>query len=417
MQFHTGVQESRAILPAPPTFWSYSALTEIEACPRRYMLSRASYPDLWEGQGYPRIPSLSALFGDVVHGALDVIVTALVDAGCNSPQDAAAVSVLRELGGYTAVTDRAVDDRLTRLPTNPRLDADQRRRLVRDLRGRVAEARAEIQAYVSRTNFLSSASGTASGALGADAGEDSRTGLAFPRRPAEPGAHAEVLLAAEELRLMGRIDFLSVTSDRVDIIDYKTGTEDEGHLDQLRLYALLWDLDRIVNPRRRLASEITAAYPSRNVTIPGPSESALRELEFSFKQRIASADAEVQALVPRAIPEDKRCSTCQVRQLCDVYWSQMAPDPASLADGAWFDYQGVVGSQNGSRSWWMLHEGSGQRQLLLRTTATAPPLTQGSRIRVLGVRLDDDPEIDATAAVMTAWSEVFILASDDNEEV
>jgi hypothetical protein len=248
---------------------------------------------------------------------------------------------------------------------------------------------------------------------GATASADSGTGLPFPRRPAGPGAHAEVLLAAEELRLMGRIDLLSIAEDRVDIIDYKTGTEDPSHLDQLRLYALLWDLDRIVNPSRRFVSELTAAYPSRNVTIPGLSESTLRELESSLEQRIASADAEVQVSVPRAISNDKHCSMCQVRQLCDVYWSQMAPDPVNLADGTWFDYQGVVGPQNGSRSWWMLDEDNGQKQLLLRTTANTPPLVKGSRIRVLGVRLDDDPEIDATAAVMTAWSEVFILNALD----
>lgn len=410
-QFHTGVEESCAVLPTRPSFWSYSALKEIEACPRRYSLSRASYPDLWRGQGYPQVPTLAALFGDVIHGALDVIVTALVDAGCDSPQGASAVAVLRKLGGYTAVTERVIDDRLARLPTSPRLHADQRQRLERNLRGRVAEARAQIQAYACRTTFLPSPSGSASDATTSGG---SGSGFAFPRKPAKPGAHAEVLLAAEELRLMGRIDLLKIAEDRVDITDYKTGTEDPGHLDQLRLYALLWDLDQIVNPSRRLVSELTAAYPSRNVTIPAPSESALRELESSLKQRITSADEEIQAPVPRAIPNDQNCSKCQVRQLCDVYWSQMAPDPLSLADGTWFDYQGVVGTQNGSRSWWLLHEGNGQKQLLLRTTATTPPLSKGSRIRVLGVRLDDDPENNATAAIMTVSSEVFVLTALGN---
>ena len=87
----------------------------------------------------------------------------------------------------------------------------------------------------------------------------------------------------------------------------------------------------------------------------------------------------------------------------------MAPDPATLADGTWFDYQGVVGLQNGARSWWMVREGSGHKQLLLRTTATAPQLSIGSRIRALGLRFDEDPEVDATVAVMTAWSEVFFV--------
>ena len=63
------------------------------------------YPDLWDGRGYPRVPAFAALFGDVVHGALDTIVRALVAAGCESAQSAEAVTVLRQLGGYTAVIE------------------------------------------------------------------------------------------------------------------------------------------------------------------------------------------------------------------------------------------------------------------------------------------------------------------------
>jgi hypothetical protein len=407
-QFDAGIEASLADLPARPDFWSYSSLKEMETCPRRYLLSRASYPDLWEGRGYPKVPAVAALFGDVVHGALDAIVIALVDAGCESPRAAGAAAVLRELGGYTAVTERVLDERMERLDTNPRLDEDGRQRLNRDLRGRVAEARAQVQAYVSRVKLPPEGSGKASAGM---ASGDPGGGPAFGRRPVGSGAHAEMPLAAEELRLMGRVDLLAITEDRVDITDYKTGIEDPSHLDQLNLYALLWDLDRVVNPDRRPIAELTASYPSREVTISAPGESALRNLESSLKLRIASADAEIDTPVPRAVPSEEHCRFCQVRQLCDDYWSGMVPDPATLADGEWFDYQGVVGPQNGAHSWWMLREGSGQKQLLLRTTATAPQLSMGSRIRALGLRLDEDPEVNATVAVMTVWSEVFFLTA------
>jgi hypothetical protein len=85
--FDTGVDGMVAILPGRPDFWSYSSLKEIDACPRRYALSRSSYPQLWDGQGYPQVPATAALFGDVIHGALDRIVRALIAAGCASPQD------------------------------------------------------------------------------------------------------------------------------------------------------------------------------------------------------------------------------------------------------------------------------------------------------------------------------------------
>jgi len=91
-RFETGIESSEAILPGPPPLWSFSSLKEAGACQRRYALARASYPDLWDGRGYPRVPALAALFGVVVHGALDTIVKALVAAGCESAQSRSSAS-------------------------------------------------------------------------------------------------------------------------------------------------------------------------------------------------------------------------------------------------------------------------------------------------------------------------------------
>ena len=77
--YDTGVEHGQAILPGPPAMWSYSSLKEVESCPRRYVLSRADYPDLWDNHGYPRLPNPAAIKGDVVHGSLEIIVKALED--------------------------------------------------------------------------------------------------------------------------------------------------------------------------------------------------------------------------------------------------------------------------------------------------------------------------------------------------
>jgi hypothetical protein len=386
--------------------WSYSSLKEIEACPRRWMLAQAQYPDLWTGRGYPPMPGTAALFGEVVHRALETIVKALIAAGCESTLTAGAVQVLRELDGITAVAERALNDLLDRLDGNPRIDGEHIRRLSIDLTDRLPEARVQIQAFLSRT--------TLPGVIHADRGhecEEGTTGASRlgPRRPVGAGTHPEMKLTAEELRLTGRIDLLTVDDDSVRIMDYKTGAEDPSHLDQIRTYALLWDLDRDVNPSRRRATELTAAYSSHEVTIPAPPEEGLRDLERAIESRIAAADADVAADMPKAIPSVENCSFCQVRQLCTEYWEQIVPAPCAVPAGAWFDYEGVVGGQNGARSWWMLSKRTGRRDLLLRTISTAPALTAGSRIRVLGLRLDDDPDVDGIVGAMTVTSEVFIL--------
>ncbi|MEV1200656.1 PD-(D/E)XK nuclease family protein [Microbispora rosea] len=404
--FTTGVKASEAILPTRPAYWSYSSLQEMEACPRRWMLSRAEYPELWGKRGYPQLPTAAALFGDVVHAALETIVKKLVTARCTSLRTTEAVQVLRGIGGITAVVERTMRDRLAMLEGNPRLDGDRMKRLSVELRDRVPHARAQVQAYLSRTVLPATPPATGSQA-------DPRTSEPGPsRRRAGLGTHPEIPLVAEALRLVGRIDLLTVTQDRVDITDYKTGVEDPSHLEQLRLYALLWDLDRIANPERRSATELTAAYPSREITIPAPSDTQLRDLEETVRRRIAAAEAELVASVPRALPSKQKCSLCQVRQVCNAYWEQ-TPEAHALSLGAWFDYQGIVGPQNGAHSWWLLSERTGQKTILLRAAAIMRVPPPGHRIRVLNLRRDDDPEVGAPVATLTAASEVFVLTNSE----
>jgi hypothetical protein len=47
--------------PQLPRWMSFSALLEIEACPRRWALKSATYPSVWNGRGYPRIPQSAAI--------------------------------------------------------------------------------------------------------------------------------------------------------------------------------------------------------------------------------------------------------------------------------------------------------------------------------------------------------------------
>lgn len=370
------------------------------------MLARAQYPDLWSRSGYPTMPTIAALFGDVVHGTLQTIVKALVAAGCESTRAEGAAQVLRELGGITAVVEHALKDRLARLDGNPRLDGGRGRRLGRELADRVPEARVQVQACLGRT-VLPTDSQPKSAAIpvGGNTGSRSRP----QRRPVGTGAHPEITLTADELRLVGRIDLLTITDNAVRITDYKTGLEDPSHLDQLYTYALLWDLDRVVNPSGRKVTHLTAAYPSYEMSAPGPAEEELRVLRQTFETRMAAADAELAAPRPRAITREDTCGFCQVRQLCAEYWGEVVPVLESVPLGTWFDYQGIVGARNGVRSWWMMSRRTGKRELLLRTPSPSIALNSGSQIRVLDIRLDDDPEVDQLIGVMSESSEVFVV--------
>jgi hypothetical protein len=411
-RYDTGITSSGAILPGPPPMWSYSSLREAQTCPRRYSLARATYPGLWAGRGYPRVPVLAALFGDVVHDALDTIVKALVAAGCQAVQSPEAVEALRQLGGYTTVIECAADARLASLPGNPRVSDDLRQRIQRALRTRVADARVQVQAYISNTVIVPAAqangAGTKAPRQAPDAAADTR------RVAISTGSHAEAQLTVPQLRLTGRIDLLRVTPAGAHITDYKTGAESPSHAEQLQLYALLWDLDRNANPGRLPVTGLTAAYPGRDVAIPVPDEPALRSHEKQVTAAIQEADAELAAPVPRAVPSAENCAHCDVRHLCDAYWSSVAPDPAELPDQAWFDCQGVVGNANGPHSWWLHIDQPGQGKLLVQAPQSGPELHPGRHVRIRGLRIDTDPDSGGVVASMSAATEVFTMAASSD---
>ena len=397
--FDSGVSDSVAVLPDAPSQWSYSSLKAIETCPRRYVLSRAKYPNLWSGSGYPEVPNPAALFGDVVHDSLEKIIRALVNSGCTSASGPEAIAVLRELGGYSRVAKEMLANRLAKLDENPRLAGNRWVRLQDQLEHRIPEAREEVQHYLHRVT-LTPKEGTESGSGGGEA-----------RYARCIGSHPEAELRADELRIWGRIDLLTVTLEGVDITDHKTGAENESHLDQLRFYAVLWDQDDISNVSRTPLRTLTASYPNHEVAIEAPDAAELQALVDGVGPRVAAADAMAVSVVPAA-QVGEHCGFCSVRTLCSTYW-QFRPDPAGLKDGDFFDFEGVVADQNGIKSWWLQGVG-GYRRLLLRTSSAHQEFESGQRLRLLGLVRDEDPETDAVVAVLTQNSEVFVVTGESD---
>lgn len=395
--YETGVMAGGAILPEAPAMWSYSSLKEVETCPRRYALSRADYPDLWEQHGYPRLPIPAAIHGDVVHGALEIIIKALGKAGCTSTRSPEAVAVLRELGGYTNVAEDVLAKQLARFDDNPRLSDGRRRQLTRTLTDWVPQAREQIQTYLNRMELRPAAA----------APSDAPPGNVV-RYPARAGDHPEMELVAGSLRLKGRIDLLIVDADSIQIIDFKTGAEDPTHQEQLRLYALLWDGDDLVNPEGRAVTALVAAYPSHDVAVPVPSPEELAALRGRVAARIAAADAAITAMPPAAIVGE-HCGLCSVRGLCDTYWTDAAVATASVADGAWYDVAGTVVREHGVKSF-ALREARTNAEVLIRTPTPTYALPMGGDVRILGARrVVDVDEGDALIAALGSRSEVLEL--------
>lgn len=388
----------RAHWPKPPEVWSYSSLQDATECPRRWSLSRGSYPSVWNQPGYPKRPVLSALVGDVVHHVLETVLRAFHARGCQSRTDGAAVAVLRELGGYTKLVETAIDEQIRPLEQNPRM-ADHLESLRVSLNRRVPEIRARIQNVITRIPLAASEPSPA------------RRGQVGGRTPLLAGSHPEVELRAPSLRFVGRADLLAIRSDGVVITDYKTGEPDPHHAEQLRTYALLWRTDAELNPANLPVTGLVIAYTGHHDVVDPPSASDLDHLTAHIQARIEQAEAELRMRPPPAKPAPAMCRHCRVRHLCEDYWAQLRPNAGAAGpseDINYADYEGHIVRQNGPKSWLLRLELS-DAEVLLRTPTESPGFRVGDHIRILDVATGFDDDTQRPVSTIMRGSEVFVL--------
>lgn len=387
--FETAVGISGIWLGAPDR-WSFSTLAEASACPRRYALRRASYPDVWDRPGYPDRVTEAALLGTAVHEGVELVLRELNKAGCTSLADEQAVAAIRRLGGYSKIAARCVDDHLQRLGSNPRM-APQLDGLRARLNRRAAEMRRVIQALVSQSPAAPSKPERGS----------QQDGDPVKRARLGEGRHLEATLVAEELRFAGRIDLLVVHSDHADIIDFKTGQPSESHKLQLHLYGLLWQLDETANARQLPVGSLTLGYVDGTEKVEPPSDWG--ELCDWLRDEIANAESQVLAQSPTATPSVE-CWHCPVRQLCDEYWD--SPFTSRDPESSFVDGEVSILSRNGPTSWLgrLTRDGS---EVLLRASRDCEVMTPGSDVRILNLVAGKGEDLDGLILTLTRSTEVF----------
>ncbi len=378
-----------------------STLLEIEACPRRWALTNAKYPALWEGQGYPPQIQTAALGGTVVHSAVEVIVGALAQAGCSAVNSAEAIDVIRDLGGLTSVVRDRAEHALSRYATNPRTTpelANARRALA----GQLPSLRAVVQSVLSRLVL------------------PDRSVVRRPpavsevRQALGNGAFVEVTVRAGDLRWKGITDLLLVADDACQIIDVKTGAPHDTHRFQLEVYALLWSRDEELNPGRRLATRLTLRYLGQDIDIDAPTVARLDGLEREVIERADLARSATTASPPLARPSNENCRFCSVRQLCGEYWDGLGRniDAWSGVDTRYGDLECSTTGRHGPSSWDAIvaepAELSGARVVLRSRTKALP---SPGRIRVLNAALTQDGQEDDEPAIVTlgSASEVYVV--------
>ena len=348
------------------------------------------------GMGISTSTSQAALVGDIVHGVLEILVAQFDAAGCASLEDPHVVAVLKHLGGYSRLVEEGIDSHLSLLSSNPRM-SDHVDRLRTVLRAKIPDMRQRIQALIARKPEL----------LGPRF-EDAGASVAGPGGLV-PGVHPEVELRAPSLTLAGRIDLLIVDDEGCDLTDYKTGAVDEHHADQLHFYSLIWSRDEEHNPHSLPTRRLTLSYPNHDVDVPPLDEEELGLLAHATTKAVTRARSALEERPPPALPDPEVCGFCGVRQLCEEYWIENRSSPVEeTTDSEWFDFEGTVAQQNGSRSW--LLAASVEPVLLLRTPNEMVTFALGTRLRLLNLRREKDDQVSLPVAILTSASEVFMIA-------
>lgn len=409
----------------PPSEWpdlgnapmSVSRLNQLEACPRRWALGAAHYPEIWKRRGYPRRLSRPAFRGLVLHRVIELIIQAR-----DEHPDQRFIPLMRSLGGYPTLVSRAIEDILASYGHNPRVARD-----VPTLR---AWAAAQASDWCTRSQQFvvslglaappptTSHADSSSVAETRDYGHQSSGTLA--------GVRPEVDLSPPALNWFGRADLIRIDEDRCEIVDIKSGQHHDEHAFQVQVYALLWARDPVANPDGRVATHLTLAYPGRDVAVPVPSASELDELAHDIERRAEQARAAAAMSPPAARPSVEACSWCDVRHLCTEYWLQptrLALTSSAAAEGRpvdsdFDDVQVAITERRGETSWYASVEVAsrledGERVIVdckANDQTARAVLDAGGSVRLLGVHIrsagagpGDEPIVLAVSQV----TEVF----------
>lgn len=390
----------------PPERMSYSKLRQIETCPRRWSLMTSEYPHIWAKRGYPDPLFQASVAGRVVHYVVEVIMKRMHRRGSTFFDDGQVIAVMRELGGYSSVIEKSLDDILFQYEDNPRAieSLEVTGRLLHD---KIGDIRENVRILLSRTlkgrQPSSPNSNPASGAVGSLGN----------------GMYPEVRLANEEMKWEGIADLIYLSPSECEIRDIKTGAHKEEHAEQLRIYSLLWLYDTHRNPTGRPATKLTISYIDADVDVPLLPPSEIISFKDELIDRTITAKRKTAEHPPEASPCEDNCHHCTVRHLCEAYWNKgTAALPAQDRNTtSLIDVEVRIKGVHGSRSYDAVSVVSNvfpdKTPLIVRFSEKSYNLAEGDRVRILNTKLmkvDDDEDGDQAIISTTRMSEAYLLA-------
>ena len=136
--------------------WSASTLNEVEECPKRFALRRASFPEIWSRAGFPNRISAAQVKGIVVHEVVSMIMNYVQNS--SELAEISVMSFLKERGGYLELLKSILDKELLSANSNPRAEL-MVESIKREILSDLSELRGQVQYFVKESiNKLPAAS-------------------------------------------------------------------------------------------------------------------------------------------------------------------------------------------------------------------------------------------------------------------
>jgi len=328
-----------------PEWMSFHYLTEAERCPRAVALRHSHYESIWSKRGYPDNPNIFGLIGQIVHLSIQRIVSALSNNRCTSIRDPESIRVLKELGGYSTVISSVTEAILKPFEGNPRF-VRHNEQMALNLRTRMPQIREKLQVFLSRLHWTSRLQliEPRTEAVG-------RTSDRWKRTPLSDGTYSEVELRDPNLKWRGLVDLLEVDGAACTITDIKTGEKSEAHKAQIMVYAILWRDDNELNPKASLPSQLVLSYPDADEVLPAPTSQDLDRLTHELRNRSNLVRMKIDTNLPEANVSEENCRGCQVRLICQEYWSPAKRPTSPPTQTNSDDIEVVLLKQLGQTTW------------------------------------------------------------------
>ena len=375
--------------------WSASTLNEIEECPKRFALRRASFPEIWSRAGFPNRISAAQVKGIVVHEVVSMIMNSVQNS--SELAEKSVMSFLKERGGYIELLKSILDKELLSANSNPRAEL-MVEAIKREILADLSELRGQVQYFVKESiNKLPAAS---SRVENKEINEIPST--TFQILP----INSEYKIVDSEFPIEGYLDLL-LTNEVIDhIIDYKTSkTIHDEYWDQLSLYAWLWYRSAKNLRKGDCRIEVISGAnlsESRVIKIED-----LPAIQMSVLDRIKNAELSITGEIA-AKPSIDSCKFCAVKVMCNAYWKM---NENQSTEAKWSDMRIRTTGSLGGNAWSVSILSDDTPAMLVVGDRDDGSIEIGQELRLLNAYKNQDEETGVVIR-LSQNSEIFrVLAN------